>query len=383
MSKHTECVLAFALLILTASAWPTLAVPDKIRTAVAVLRAADGSSGSGFLLHQGGKIWLMTNAHVVNRAELTDARTIEGQRLELAAMQVASDRDLARFQVLGIPPKHALRLAKSVREGEAIYAYGNSHGKGTVPELPGKVVAEGPMRLEIDAEIVTGNSGGPVLNAQGDVVGVATELACHLVPQGEIDWAQGTRFTEIRRFALRMDRDIKWLSVNKREYYAQAAYLHDVHVFIQEMCPALVHYYSKLQQPLSYATARQPGGYRYRTLHGRMKDFYEAYGRFLATLMAVQESYDSLKGRYNVSEQFQRDEERRVRNARQRREVRVNELHAKATSLCQEPLQRLSQASWETPQQEKEAEQLIETLTKLDGWLSRLAADAIQRKTWE
>jgi hypothetical protein len=384
MRKHTS--LMSCLLVLLLGPWRPLgseAQPAlKVRDAVVVLKSKN-DVGSGFLLANDKKVWLVTNAHVTRGGRLKYVRTIGGKSLRLGSFQVAQDRDLARFEVLNATTNEAFVHTDNISVGMPIVAYGNSQGRGTVPELLGKVIAEGPATLEIDAEIVPGNSGGPVLNAKGQVVGVSTYGQVHEVPEGEVDWAAGTRFVKIRRFATRLDQDVEWIAVDIDKYYAQVAFLRDVGTLIAELGPAFQHYYSKSTQALSYNTAKAAGGYKYSRLHNSIRAFYEDYGQYEASLKNVQESYDTLKGKRGASALFLREEERKLRLARRIRDQKVAKFSSTATKLCRRPINTLSATEWMTSHLDDEASQLLDLLVFIDKYLSRLAADAVQRKTWE
>lgn len=354
----------------------------RSRQAVAVLRTFTGS-GSGFLLEDGGVPWLITNAHVIRGGRLTYARTLNGKALKLGAMQVATHRDLARFAVRNVPAGIAFTLADDLHVGERIYAYGNSHGRGTVPELPGTVVSEGPAQIEISCEIVAGNSGGPVVNDAGQIVGVSTYAIQHEVPDGKFDWAAGTRFVKIRRFATRLDQGPEWISVDSKTYYAQLAYLADVDLLIRELCPALIHYHSLSHTPLFYQAAEGSAGYRIPGLRQSIKRFYIEYAQFISALKIVQEAYDAMTGRVRSSAQFVRAEEQRLRLARQRRESKSLAFHKTAIEFCRQPLAVVQRTQWCTPYLEKNAAQAERYLLFVDQELTRLASDVLQRKKWE
>lgn len=167
---------------------------------------AGNKTGTGFLLRDGKRTFLFTNLHVVSDTPFVRATRLNGQEIRLGAPDYARNRDLARFEVVGDYP--AFVIETNIPDiGEPIVILGNSDGRGVVTELRGRVLGVGPSEIEVDAQFVTGNSGSPVLNRDGKVVGIASYLKdC----RNAADWSKtGTRFNGIRRFALR-PRGILW-----------------------------------------------------------------------------------------------------------------------------------------------------------------------------
>ncbi len=177
---------------------------DKLAVIVAGKKA-----GTGFLVRAEGRCWLYTNAHVVEGAPAggVSATLLSNVALTLGACQRAQGRDLVRFEVAGSLP--AFTLERNVPDiGETITILGNSDGRGVVTEIRGHILGVGPLELEVDAPFVAGNSGSPVLNRAGRVVGVASYLRnC----RDNTDWSKkNTRYNGIRRFALRLS-GIRWI----------------------------------------------------------------------------------------------------------------------------------------------------------------------------
>ena len=171
------------------------AAKDKL----AVITCGD-KAGSGFIVRDGGKPYLFTNRHVVQSGAVL-AQRLDGTRIELGPRDDAVGRDIVRFALAGASP--AFELAAGVPDiGAPVVVLGNSDGRGVVTEMRGKVVGVGPREIEIDAAFVAGNSGSPVLDRHGRVIGMATYLRdC----RNDEDWSKtGTRFNGIRRFALRL-----------------------------------------------------------------------------------------------------------------------------------------------------------------------------------
>ncbi len=144
------------------------------------------SSGSGFLLWESNRV--LTAHHVVKQAKKTSVRFPDGKRFE--AHVIASDpaNDLALLELRGFNPLpgRGLRILQGVpvAPGEDIHVIGYPLGAvlGNRPGIvSGQVSASvGPRNAEnqfrITASINPGNSGGPILNARGEVIGVAVSV---------------------------------------------------------------------------------------------------------------------------------------------------------------------------------------------------------------
>jgi S1-C subfamily serine protease len=159
-----------------------------LRATVAVSGATSdgGSSGSGFFLDTRGHI--VTNHHVVSDVQPPVTITLHGGAKALAGV-VGVDR-IADIAVLTLDGKwpHALSLRRSrVRTGEICLAVGNPLGRypesvtiGVVSGLA-RTASAGPGRphydlLQTDCDIHEGNSGGPLVDVRGRVIGITTLL---------------------------------------------------------------------------------------------------------------------------------------------------------------------------------------------------------------
>ena len=146
------------------------------------------ATGSGFVLDDEGHI--VTNAHVVEGASSLSVRFADGD--EVAATLVGTDpsTDLAVIDV-DVPASELTPLSfadeSTVEVGDAVVAIGSPFGlESTVTagivsaldrtiEAPNGYAIDGA--IQTDAAINHGNSGGPLLDASGDVIGVNAQIA--------------------------------------------------------------------------------------------------------------------------------------------------------------------------------------------------------------
>ncbi len=151
-----------------------------------VRRFTATSLGSGFVIHPDG--YIVTNAHVLVRAAAQ--KVIFADKTEYEAEQIALDepRDLAVLRIKSPKPLPALTLGRSddMMVGETVIAIGNPLGyqhtvtSGIVSALHRKIDFDDGSSYEdliqTDASINRGNSGGPLLNVLGELIGVNTAI---------------------------------------------------------------------------------------------------------------------------------------------------------------------------------------------------------------
>src|SRR5262245_11176688 len=165
------------------------------------------SLGSGVVVDSDG--YIITNAHVVanatrvqivvpGRTSVTaaDARIERGRTIDASIVGLAPEIDLALLRIddVSLP---ALQLAEyqSVRQGDLIFAFGSPQGfrgsvtMGVVSAVARQPNPENPMvYVQTDAPINHGNSGGPLVNVKGELVGINTFM------MSESDGSRGLGF---------------------------------------------------------------------------------------------------------------------------------------------------------------------------------------------
>jgi serine protease Do len=142
------------------------------------------SSGSGFVIREDG--YLVTNAHVVADAERIQVRLTDGRRFDakLIGLDERVDLALLKIDATGLPVA-PLGDSNRTRVGEFVLALGHPFGLeqtvsfGIVSRKgsPIQVAAPGFEFIQTDAAVNPGNSGGPLVNMAGEVVGVNSMAA--------------------------------------------------------------------------------------------------------------------------------------------------------------------------------------------------------------
>lgn len=139
--------------------------------------------GSGFIIDSDG--YIATNYHVVDGASEVTVTLNSGEQLRASVVGTDPRTDLALLKVDNGGDLPALRLGDSdrARVGDWVLAIGNPFGLGGsatagIISARGRDIHSGPYDdfLQIDAPINAGNSGGPVFNSAGEVIGINTAI---------------------------------------------------------------------------------------------------------------------------------------------------------------------------------------------------------------
>ncbi|SDM21810.1 Trypsin-like peptidase domain-containing protein [Oryzisolibacter propanilivorax] len=141
------------------------------------------SSGSGFFVSKSGHI--ITNAHVVLNKSYFMIRERSGKIHQAEVIGASEKYDLALLKIKGIFPYLTVGVPKIVEKGQRVYAIGYPaaavHGleskitDGIINSLSGP--ESGDHWMQISAPVQGGNSGGPLVNEAGIVVGVIVASA--------------------------------------------------------------------------------------------------------------------------------------------------------------------------------------------------------------
>jgi serine protease Do len=152
---------------------------EAVRNNVVVVYAGDGH-GSGFVIDDDGR--LLTNAHVVGAAERVKVRFESGEEVTAVVLAVDTRRDVALLKINragtgGLPIRFDAPIV-----GAEVYAvgapldpsYSATVSKGIVSALR---TFDGERWIQSDVNVQHGNSGGPLLDDHGNIIGITSRGA--------------------------------------------------------------------------------------------------------------------------------------------------------------------------------------------------------------
>lgn len=148
-------------------------IESAVKSVVSI--KTDVAQGSGFIISQGG--YIVTNAHVLSGAHYAKALTYNNELISAELIGYDSDLDIALLKIPG--NYNYLKFADSdnVKVGEKVIAVGNPYGLSfSVSEGIVSAVHRSFNNLnayiQTDVSLNPGNSGGPLINKEGEVIGI-------------------------------------------------------------------------------------------------------------------------------------------------------------------------------------------------------------------
>lgn len=284
MRKRFCLILVFILLAFPA--WAQDDLPELVRrvkpSAVAIetfgAKGEKLSRGSGFFVSADR---IITNRHVIENASKVEIKLVNGKTYQAGGvLAVDGEGDLALLQVQ-VPPENAapLSVEKSTpQEGESIVVIGNPFGlEGSVSNGIVSAVREiaGYGRIiQITAPISPGSSGSPVVNMNGQVIGVATLQAA----EGQsLNFAiPATRIAALKINALQSFSTLDTETRKNKRASAERLYLQGLGSLSRDDYNRAAQFFEKaVQIDADYAEAWYQAGFAYGML-GKHSDALKA-----------------------------------------------------------------------------------------------------------
>lgn len=163
--------------------------------------AGVSGSGSGFIIEKNGTLYVITNAHVVEDASDEQGSiyifSINRDKYEVKLIGGDSFYDVAVLEFVDKPGSEISSIKfrdNDIRIGEKVFAIGNPLGEYPYTVTDGIISAKNRTRggmtgkfgfLQTTATIIWGNSGGPLVDENGEVAGINSQIAFANTPGGD------------------------------------------------------------------------------------------------------------------------------------------------------------------------------------------------------
>ena len=149
-------------------------IENSIKSVVTV--KTDAGQGTGFLITEDG--YIVTNAHVLYGGREVYILNYEQDKHKTELIGYNKEFDLALLKIEGEYTELELSNSDNVQVGEKVIAIGNPLGlqfsvsEGIVSAVKREGINKIPAYIQTDAALNPGNSGGPLINKQGKVIGI-------------------------------------------------------------------------------------------------------------------------------------------------------------------------------------------------------------------
>lgn len=210
VEKNWRSVYALAFLVLVAGSQTQAKAEElrdtfrRVKSSVVIVRTAENQGaaalsgwllsstgmGSGVLISEDGKI--LTAAHVVQTADKVTVEFIGGVQVTARVVSSEPKADVALLQLESVPAGvEPARLGDSdkVEVGDEVFVVGAPHGLShtlSAGHISGRIALDAGLGsrptceyLQTDAAINRGNSGGPIFDRKGAVIGIASGILSH------------------------------------------------------------------------------------------------------------------------------------------------------------------------------------------------------------
>tara|TARA_R110000824_G_scaffold336_1_gene1676 strand:+ start:90685 stop:91755 length:1071 start_codon:yes stop_codon:yes gene_type:complete len=161
--------------------------PEESAFIASILNTGLVNSGSGFILSESG--FVITNAHVVDNAETITVKLHDGQSAQATIIGIDHASDIALLQITAnnLTPVKLADKDQILKVGQAVLGIGSPYSfeysvtTGIISYLGRNLNSESSQQqassyIQTDMLINPGNSGGPIINGNGEVIGMSSKI---------------------------------------------------------------------------------------------------------------------------------------------------------------------------------------------------------------
>lgn len=186
MIKKTIIIFMFLILPVSAQTFSSdeltnITVYEKINPAIVAIEADldEGfSAGTGCIIRNDGVI--LTGSHVIEGAKKVEVTTYDGKEYKADIIaKMGKNKDLALLKINSKDKFNTVQFGNSeeIKVGQKVLAIGNPFGfSGTLTSGIISRIDNAKGRIQTDAAINPGCSGGPLVNSQGEVIGISQSI---------------------------------------------------------------------------------------------------------------------------------------------------------------------------------------------------------------
>lgn len=186
MIKKTIIIFMFLILPVSAQTFSSdeltnITVYEKINPAIVAIEADldEGfSAGTGCIIRNDGVI--LTGSHVIEGAKKVEVTTYDGKEYKADIIaKMGKNKDLALLKINSKDRFNTVQFGNSeeIKVGQKVLAIGNPFGfSGTLTSGIISRIDNAKGRIQTDAAINPGCSGGPLVNSQGEVIGISQSI---------------------------------------------------------------------------------------------------------------------------------------------------------------------------------------------------------------
>jgi serine protease Do len=238
------------------------------------------SAGSGFVMSKDG--YIVTNHHVIEGSTSISVTFADGRQIEarLIGSDAVNDIAMLKIEAMGLEPV-TLGSSADLRVGDQVVAIGNALGElsfsltvGYVSGIDRSISTDGSYinMIQTDASINSGNSGGPLFNSRGEVVGITTAKYSGTTSSGASIEGIG--------FAIPMNDMIGMLNDLRQYGYITGAYMG---ILVQDVDPVAAEMYGL---PMGAYVVEPTPGYAAQKAGIQAKDIITNVGGYPVTCMS-------------------------------------------------------------------------------------------------